>query len=311
MNDFTSTYQSAHFSPYTWWLHLGNCLFGDVLIVGNLDHEAIGFLQQYSKELTQVHLTTEAAQKSKRIDNSHKTASSLSELTTQFDAIIIDGFLNQVGDDTLSQLSHQRLKDTGKLCLYEASDYTIAENWRKPFKLIANLIFDQRRRMLFRKVKQLNITCFPSMTEDGKPYESFINKQYSSNKNSFLLKQKIKKLIYNSRLSRLFSNSNIWIIGNDNSELLVDLVKTSMLKLDVFDASRNLRCAVIYYKRGKMIFTFIDANDAAYPGAISVLALDKEALSQRLNELKIVKLLAQEPHTRQFVQANYHISSCM
>ncbi len=282
MNLFPSGFVSKD-SPIAWWLLVGENITGKVLLIGDFDETSLRFISQIS------------AAAYSEIENkyTHKPCENNNVL---FDAIIINSQFD-IYPLNLLEKTYSRLSENGVIALIEVNQKNITENKFKPFQLLSDCFYD-RKNMISKSCYKSFITQIPSMSDDVNLYESFAPKFYQSNKNNFLLKEKIKKYILNSKINSLFFSKNIWLINNrDAAANLISETRNKLCELSGNTTEFNMDWSTIYYKYGKLIFSFVDKNTIKY----AVIAFSQYAVEQRDNELIITaELLKHETLKKYF-----------
>jgi len=87
-------------------------------------------------------------------------------------------------------------------------------NIKKPIEFIKNfyrLFFDKKRRKVLKTLRQhsMVVNHYLTFLFSGRPGELFLPGKYYSNKNSFVINEKVKKILLNTGLGRLFIDSYI------------------------------------------------------------------------------------------------------
>jgi len=282
-NSFVSDY-----SPKPWWLLLGDAVFGELLLLGDIDTESLRFLQQLAKNIV-------------------FNPSSDQLIQQKFDAIISQNYLSAVELNALSEKYLDCLKPNGSIILLEANTLSLKQLFNAPFAVFFNLFRFIRRQQLERTFPHNLIHWLPSTSYSGEVYESFVHNYYYSNKNTFLLKEKIRRKLFNSPFCRLFNSNHIWLIRNQQSKPgLVESVKNA-IKIQ-FSINSELQWTGVYYKFGKLIFSFLDQDysDCRY---VAVLAFSNAAVVQRNNERHTINTLLADEKTRHMV--NGEVKYCL
>ena len=284
-----------------WWMHLVPHLKGQVLLIGAFNNDAIEYISQYCHEL---HVLN--ADDNNKHNTKVKYINSLQTTNVKYDAIIIDTIKQPftLENSYLSEMLNNYLGMNGVVCYLENNNYSLNSKNKSIFKKIINIFSDLRITEINQLSKPIKIDKLPTIYYDNEPYESFIEGSYFSNKNTFLLKEKIRRFIFNSRLSRLFVSSNIWLIAKNKSTSFfhTGLLEFVADKLEIKYSKYII--ASILYKRGKLIFTYVN-NRNKLDTLIAIITYEEEAYNQRLNEMSAIEYLSKISVISKFVSNNY------
>ncbi len=262
-------------SPLAWWLLVGDKITGTVLLIGDFDETSLRFVSQISK-VAYSDVENKITQKP---NENNKVL---------FDAIIINSQFEIYPLDLLGKL-YNRLSENGVIALIEVNQKNITDKLVKPFQLLSNLFMYDRRKVILKNCFRSSIIQIPSMADCLNIYESFAPKFYQSNKNNFLLKEKIKGFLLNSKINSLFYPNNIWLINKqETASSLISEISNKLCELSGNTIEFEMNWSTICYKYGKLIFSFVDKNTIKY----AVIAFSQSAVEQRDNELKITAELS-------------------
>lgn len=264
-------FYESEYSPYAWWMSSCKNTFKNTLVMGKLDYDDLMILSDRSENIYITH------------DQNHpKTAENVSALTpdvisnNEYDCIIINTFQSEVPASTIDTL------------------FKVISSSNTVYSLVWLRHANQYNSML-RKYKHDNhlIESFSSTCSDSLPEEAFKSGYYFSNKNINLIKQKIKRYIFNSYLKKYFIRCQVTYIYPENiyHSIYDDVIEEARkhLKSGSQDTSTELLLTQIYYKYGKNILTLV--NHKTGKRYVIVIALDKEARLQRNNELETISYL--------------------
>ncbi len=283
-----------------WWMHLVPHLKGRVLIVGSFNHDAIEYITQYCDELYVFG------------NNVHSSNNKVTNITCdqfaglKFNAIIVDAIKDPVifQEENIISLINNNLCTDGDVCFLEENYYSIKSRTSSLVKKIINVFYDCRCHSLSKKISNATIKKLPTIYYDNEPYESFSEGSYFSNKNTFLIKEKFRSFLFNSRLSRLFVSSNIWLINKNAKSKFFHDGLLEFITNQLPENNKKYVIASILYKRGKLIFTYIHTRKRSKT-LIVIVTYEEEAYSQRVNEKKSIEYLAKTPSISKYVPHDY------
>ena len=127
----------------------------------------------------------------------------------------------------------------------------------------------------------------PCITYNKYPFEAYQKGNYSSNKNQCLIKEKIKRIILNLPLYKLFIRNHIYVYSKSRkqSHLLTELDRLIASHHNTFiKRDQNRKLSKLYFKYGKVIAIY--NSSAKHANLVIVIPTDQEAQRQRLNEYK-------------------------
>ena len=280
--------------PHPWWLNIGDKIHGKVLLAGIVEYETVRVISSVASSVSILSQTAVQGFDENEFDNVNVLL--VADITEKmFDVIIVNSPDKVFDIDVLADLNEHYLNDDGILGLYEPNHYDINRGLNKLFEFIKNIRNVSRSRTIKSRFTQSGVTCLPSLSYGDRIYSSFAPGLYRSNKNTFLFKEKIKNIVFNTRFFRFFHSSNIWIIRKKlNTKILAETISTELAKYECANYSTSMKCNVAYYKYGKLILGFTDFKDIKNE-CIVVLALREEAIIQRDNERNIISILNQNP----------------
>jgi Phosphotransferase enzyme family len=285
-----------------WWEHLLDCVNGDILLVGNYRGSEVEYLSKLCDNLFVLNNKNSFSDEAGNISIlSHDDVKDQS-----FNSIIIDNYStdNEVTDEFIVKLSSENLSSKGKLCLFENNCLGLGDGSSGIFNAVSNLLNNNRQKLFNKLFSGSEIIKFPTITYDKTPYESFIEGGYSSNKNAFQVKEKIRSWLFNTVLSRIFVNSYIWVVSKDKS---TTFFHHQILKYicNEFGLDESLyKLTKILYKSEKLIFSF--KNEVDPDKSLVVMFLyGAKSISQRVNERKIIDYLKSYDELKGYLPDNY------
>ena len=285
-----------------WWMHIIERIYGDVMIVGRVDHDTLDYLSKYCN----VYCLNYDIDKN--ITHENITCLTLEECKVyKFNSIIINSYNVNPGveDIHLNILVNQCLHANGYVCFMENNEFMLKYGSVNLMLKILNVFRDIRFHQIKNICQNRQVMKLSTMSDNAEPYESFSEGRYSSNKNIFQLKEKIRSIILNSSLSRLFVTTNMWIIGNkDATGFLHQSLIREILKVRSIDVT-SYQLGNIIYKRGKLIFSYKDIHSDD-KSIFAMILYDEESCKQRLNEEKIISYLQSQKILRQYLPSNYY-----
>ncbi len=293
----------SFFSPIAWWLHAGDRLRGVVLVIGGIDSDSIHFISRLAKKLY-IYESSSSNDTGISYDNVDVIGNELKN-SLVYDAIIIKSLDNHERNEELSFLFSKCLSHDGVICLYEKNSYNFKNFVHSSLGVIKNIFYKKRYKKISSILDGSSVSCFPTISYERIPYESFVEGQYISNKNTFLLKERVRTFILRSRFSRLFTNTNIWVIQkNNSSRTLVDILLEELPCIDKINFKHDLKCSIIYYKFGKIIIVFSDVHENKN-NYVAVIAIDSEAVKQRENERISIRYLLKNEMMKKYIQEEH------
>jgi len=286
-----------------WWMHLGTAIQGDIFVCGDLHAASLNLLLTMCDRVFIFENSNCVMEKDSHVIRvNNKTY-----LDYTYDAIILDCYNNfyDYGDAQIISLITDRLNNSGAICIYEPNSYSLRNNDSTILSKLRNIFSDCRLNMFSQLTKNTLISKYQTFTYDKNPYETNKIGTCSSNKNTFTLKEKIKKILLKSPFSRLISNSNIWVVqkGDTNKNLIYSIIDY-LKKQSYLKKYTKIDYEIIYYKHSKIIFSLKDHQfDDEF---IVVIALDDEAIRQRTNEKKTIEYLRSIDQVNKLITDEYY-----
>ncbi len=279
-----------------WWYHVGENLNGNVLLIGSFSIDTFSYIDALSQTL--IHCPDQLKLQSKLTKGNEQL---------RFDAIIINNQSADITDTTILHLAQNRLVKNGKMCVFEANDAYLPNVLLSPVRLLARLFGKDRKTELTSKTDSLGVEVYSTISYNSDPYESIHNNLYNSNKNISLLKEKIKSWLFSNGFQALIANSNIILVMREKKGIsLVNLVHEKLKNCLPSVNAQNLQCSNILYNLGKMIFMFSNLNDES-KSYIVVITFSSITEAQRLNELRAIRKLSQDPEISRYMSSEiYH-----
>ncbi len=286
--------------PIGWWLLLGRNIYGKILFVGSIKTSELLFLSELATSITIIENNTDFF--STELPKNIQFQAELDRIADTFDAVIIDSANSDSNDDKIHHIYQHYTNDEGVVCLYERNPYTLKNLFRTPFKILLNLVQNLREKKFLTFDEHIQIKHFPTLSYGWHPDISFRPGNYHSNKNTFLIKEKIKSIIFNSKLYSLFTNRNIWLLAKQgNNSSLIDGLRTILVAQGCDWFNTNVEESLVFYKYGKLIFNFKDAVQASNSYYV-VVTLCEESTRQRQSELNIINSLRSNSELSKYIQ---------
>ncbi len=279
-----------------WWYHVGENLNGNVLLIGRFSVDTVSYIDALSQTLF-------------HCPDLLKLQSQLTKGNElqPFDAIIINNQSADITDTTILHLARNRLVKNGKMCVFEANDTYLPNVLLSPIRLLARLFGKDRKAELTSKTDSLGVEVYSTISYDLEPNESIHNNLYNSNKNISLLKEKIKSWLFSNGFQALVTNSNIILVMREKEGVsLVNLVHEKLKNCLPGVTAEYLQCSNILYNLGKIIFMFSNLNDDS-KSYIVVITFSSITEGQRINELRAIRRLSQDPEISRYMSSEvYH-----
>ena len=291
--------------PQTWWLHIGDRPKKNVLVCGYMDEFSLKLLSEISQSVFLFSCDLTMTPK-----NNLTLVEKVELKNYEYDSIIINQYSN---DALLSSIDfyfliNNFLCENGTVCLYEHSE-SFYSLFRKPFNVLLNIFFNRRKHEIESNTNLKYIKHFETISYDNRPHESHINGVYFTNKNTFLLKEKIKSYLFNTPFSRLFTNTSIWVMCKKNTcpNMLNELEQFIQVSPEIPWEGTNPKIIKIYYKSGKIILSLTSRSEYQ-PEYIVVIALNSASILQRDNEKNVINYLQNNPQLSSYV-SDYYIDA--
>lgn len=286
--------------PIGWWLHVGENIYGSVLVVSGIDSSEMLLLSEIAQDI--VILDLAVVNELAFIPENIRVSSEISNMSEEFDAIIIDGAAKKISDESIKIMYERLLSPTGFICLYENNKYTAKNLIRSPFRTLVNIFLNLRKKKLKRLNEGMKIWHLPTLSYGRHPDISFRKGNYVSNKNCFLIKEKVKTFIFNSNLFSLFANEHIWLIARSSDAVcLIDRMRDNLYSQGCLWFTSDVQESLVFYKYGKLIMSFRDRNSEGCAYYV-VVALCEEATRQRRAEAEIIKKLRDNKKFAKYIQ---------
>jgi len=293
-------------SVYAWWFFALDSIKGPVLMVGNFGKQTIDYISDFTDQLHILDLGDH-----EYLQSENYNLVKLPELSNmKFNAILVNA-LNpdvKIDNNVINVLINDCMDDEhGKFCFIEKNTSYLKDHRAGYFYKFISIFNDFRLKELSLLCENKSLIKLPSISYDKfNPYESFSECLYSSNKNTFNLKERVRNWILKSRLSRIFVNSNMWLVsGSKSSGFLHD----NLLKLVCEEkqlACKDYFFSRVLFKNGKLILTFKHRLDLS-KSFVAMLLYDDKSVSQRNNEYAIIKHLSQFEELNELLPQNYSI----
>lgn len=275
----------------SWWLHMGNNINGDVLVITSPASFIVYSLISISRNIYV-------------INDSHdygcdrvKSLSVSDFKKDMFDGVIANCI--EVQSELRKRIlfkSIDSLTKNGSVCSIERKFHKIIS--LKAIKSIANEIIYKKTikqvglEYIDHKL-HLNEFLYAIIYGDN-IYESKLDSYYYTNKNTFLLKEKIKIFLSKFKFSLYLSSGYISIAGMNpaHKTMLDDLALVLRRNVELQWHNTSVRPLKVYYKCGKLLISFSSKDDRS-PEYIVVLCTNNDALKQRRNEFRVINKLSE------------------
>ena len=285
-----------------WWIHVVPSIKGRVLLIGKFNSGTIDYLSQHCDELyilSKLDCLESSNGNVIYVNNDNYN-------NKNYDSIIIDAVKTplNITDFFLSNLINNSLCKDGRVCYLEPNQFSLKSNTKNIIKKIFNLIFDLRFNNINKLGKKLIIIKFPTTYYKHEPHESFLEGAYATNKNIFITKEKIRIFLLRTRFSRLFVNSNIWLISKKSSSIFFHQEMLDFIAEKQSLISSEYVVSSILYKQGKLIFTYKNKL-LKRKSFVAIVTHDEAEYKQRLNEKNAIEYLGSFYELAPFLPANY------
>lgn len=273
-----------------WWLIAGKHLNGCVLLSANLGCDNVKNISSMAEKVFILNSKEGACSESNVY---HVNSENVKD--NKYDAIIFDLLDREavLTGDLKNNLPY--LKEDGVVCFCQMNRYSLRGGLSSVFSSLTGFLFNKRIASIkdvFCKDKLGLIAAYPTVVYDGVVYESQLSTVYNSNKNSFLLKEKIKRIMYNSFLSSFMSDSYVYMIGSESSKestLINQLINELKKNKEIKWQGDDIYPLKLFYKTGKLLLSLSSKKNR--PEYIVVFCLNDEARKQRENEYTILQQL--------------------
>jgi len=224
-----------------WLYHLGDVIFGDVLLI-----DAEDLFSVLSIYASNVYLSSKSS-----FSNALPSFN-----ISGFDCVIVNSTDGVLPEKNLVSEIYEALNDNGIIAVIYNNDtsYKNITSIKYPY-LFVKKIFNIFKHSFFlkknlKKNRETIYVRYYMQSIHGKINEVFYHKKYRSVKNPFLLTEKIKKHIFSPQALRFFSSNilDITIKGGNIHKSVIDNVIALVRKETGIVFSDILKCTVIPYK---------------------------------------------------------------
>lgn len=283
-----------------WWLHIVEKLSGKVLMVGEFNNNTLNYLSQYC----QIDLIQNISNKTSANKNINHI-SYADSLNSDYRAIIIDAVKDSdYNDSNKYDMIINNSHNSTYICVLEKNEFALANGVKNVLLKLLNVFYDFRVSQFKRNNIKFKITKLPTIYYENEPYESFKEGSYSSNKNIFQIREKLRCALLRSRLSRLFVPTNMLLLSNKGEEdFLHHRLLLQIADIQLFDHSQY-KLANIYYKRGKLIFSYNNYKDISR-SIIAIVPFEEKSYKQRVNEEEVISELKSYSSLNHYLPNNY------
>lgn len=286
-------------------MHVIGSMQGPVLVAGDFNTELLEYMSQFCQVHSVLNSLDKSSQKPSQ-DNSIRYLSLDESLGMKFNAIIIDAYRSNasINSQLVTHFYDECLEKGGTVCYLEKNSYALKHRPGNVIYKIFSAVFESRA-VLTRENHFFNAIRLSTICYDREPHESFVDGVYSSNKNIFLLKEKVRRSLLRSRFSRLFVPANVWLLAGDaSSQFLHNQIIEQYARLCTLDVS-DFQLTNIFYNKGKLLFIFRN-NKSLGESVVAVLAYEENSCRQRINEQKIISHLRSYSTISKYLPKNYY-----
>jgi len=274
----------------TWWLLAGDSLQGNVLLMPSFGQDTIPCLSIIAKKI--FWLDNGEADSCLYEDFPNVVRISREEVNShKYDLVIV----NNITKNELSGINDicNNLTDTGEIIVCHKYGTNKGSRYKRILDKL--YVFFIRNMFLMRLNYKLKVKIiYPTFIYGSIVYESQLINSYVSNKNNFLIKEKIKKIAYAFMPKIIITNGEITTfnkmgVSSDTGifNKLNDAIKDScnLLKQNEFLIPKK-----ILYKYRKLIIV-LSVDEKGAQNYVAVICMDDESKSQRDNEVATIKYL--------------------
>jgi len=273
-----------------WWIIAGAHLKGSVLVSENIGDDNIKVISRMAENVYILN-----SESNSLLGKNVHAVDSNTVGEEFYDAIIFD--LLDHEEKLMSSLREisSLLKNNGVLCFIQMNPYSIRNNSNSFITNLYGFISKKRMGIIksdFCKNEIDLIDSHPAVVYDGVVYESQLSRFYTSNKNSFLIKEKIKKYLYDFGLCSYISDSYIYMFGKESAKeltLMNQIVNEIKDHEEITWRGKNLITTKAFYKTGKLLLSLTTRNKK--PEYVVVFCLNEKSRLQRENEYAVLKEL--------------------
>lgn len=229
-----------------------------------------------------------------KIREVQSSPTNINDNKSKFDLLIINNLSLEIEyGENLVGFFRRHLQPDAQIILLESNPGFLKNVFKSPFQVLSAVLGESRSARLKRLFTARHIRKYETISYEDAPFEAFSPGHYYSNKNNFLISEKVKRILLNTRFSRVLYNSTIWIVsmGNNRVDFVDECIKTVSTH-SAFDwQGHEIKLLKIYFKYGKMLISLTTQNSRK-PEYVLVFPMDSETLARRENEQKIVEQLA-------------------
>ena len=274
-----------------------------VLVCGKMD---IYSIQLLSILADQIHLYCD-----NKLENSYASQAQIldrKQITDEkYDAVIINqGTLDKpIDNQELKLLIEKSITAGATMCVYERSD-NFRSQIKSPRSFLSNLFGRMNSQNPELSSTDVQSISYPTISYTADPHESVTLGRYYSNKNTFLLKERLKIFFLSTRLSNFFTNGNIrvWQSAKKPGSLVNDIL-TALKELNINWMGESIEVLKIVYRAGKIIIS-LASTPSRTPEYFAILTIDESSRLQRENEERAIRFLQKKPRFKKFVVTSYY-----
>lgn len=266
-----------------WWILAGSSIAGRTVLVGSFDLYELDAIRQISGSLLHFEFSgLDSAELDGILDG-----------PATVDVLIVKALERDQGLQFLKSngVVKRLVKVSACALLLESNPAHLRHMLRRPLGVLGSVVADFRWNRLKKCFPAHHVEKLETLTYGTQPHEAFPTGTYYTNKNTFLRTEKIKRLLLNSRLSRMLFSTQIWVLSNrqESSYLgcLMEAVKTN----PEFEwETTDIRLKKVIFGGKKVIVSLTSRRDNK-PEYIVVTPVFQNQVEQRINEQKAIEHL--------------------
>lgn len=272
----------TRFGMVPWWILAGVSISGRILLIGDFNRTELNALSNISSELHSFEIAQVLDQ-----------AFDLTGVSTsRFDVIVIKALDSEHFASLPGKASGLgRLMDLAEIVLLLEPNYQHVSRWRRnPLAILRSLISDTRETEMKLRFAGRRLEKLETLSYHDQPREIFPKASYYTNKNSFLISEKIKHWLLNTNYSRMLFNSSIWVISSQRETFLESLRREIAANEGLEWQGQEVRFVKAIFCGMKIVVSFTSYVERK-PECIVAVPLFETPLQQRINEKALVERL--------------------
>lgn len=272
-----------------WWLHMGENIKGDILVLSSSPSLIVYSLVNISNK---IYVLNDS------YNYERDNVVSLTDLDLKenmFDGVIADCLVENDQQTHMELIKTcNSLKSEGTVCFAEYNKRRFSNKLllKDSFGLLFNKKHLKQGYDSYENHGLYLAQLIYSTVYDNLVYESRTRNVYYTNKNTFLFKERVKRIIMSMGPSLALSNSFIVVMNKGNSSnTLCDDLSNELNEHGILFQHGNIAIVKAYYKYGKILIS-LSSGVARVPEYIIVMCTDMSATEQRRNEYDVVSKLS-------------------